>query len=249
MRGGQYIVPNLEETLQRLAHTFTVSDIMVPIEKLTYASSEAKAGELLELIPDFDVIPIVRRGTLCAYLERGFDHSRDIRPYDIVCDATSILDLVDILEDRKFCFIMVSNRIAGYIHFSDLNNHLVKLPYFIILEAVERHLVEKIDTLITQDTLEKVLPEKFEAIKERMRRQKNNRTELGWVSLLFFDEIVRCSCYFEMVQLEQEEINTISKTRNCVYHARRVLIGRHEDVKRLAKARRICISLLAGPKI
>lgn len=233
----------------RLAQTYTVSDIMVPMEKLTYASSEAKAREKLELKPDFDVIPIERGGTLCAYLERGSDHSRHILLPDIICDTTSILDLVDILEHRKYCFIMISNRIAGYIHFSDLNNHLVKLPYFIILEAVERHLLEKIFPLITEDTLEKMLPEKFEAIKERMRHQKNEGAELDWVSLLFFDEIVRCSCYLEMVQLEQEEIDTISKARNCVYHARRVFVGSHKDIKRLAKARRICISLLAGLKV
>src|SRR3990172_10282469 len=105
--------PNLEETIQRLAHTFTARDIMVPRDKLVHASSEADARELLKRNPDFDVIPIDQGGTLCAYLERSSDRIRSIGLHDIVSDATSILDLVDILKDRRYCFVLVSNSIAG----------------------------------------------------------------------------------------------------------------------------------------
>jgi hypothetical protein len=223
---------------------------MVPKERLVYASSEAGARELLERNPNFDVIPIDQGGNLCAYLERSSGHIRSIGLHDIVSDATTILDLVDILKDRRYCFVLVSNRIAGYVHFSDLNNRLVKLPYFIILEAFERYLVDKIGILITEDTLEKVLDSnRIKEIKDRMRRQIKNRAELGWVSLLSFDEIVRCGCYLGKLRLNGAEVQMISQTRNCVCHADRVLVGSHEDVKRLAKAKGICISVLADSGI
>lgn len=244
------IVPNLEETIQRLAYTFTVRDIMKPKEELVYASSEGDARKLLDRNKDYDVIPIDQGGTLCAYLERGSNHTKRIALHDIVSDGTSILDLVDILKERRYCFVVVSNRIAGYIHFSDLNNRLVKLPFFILLEAFERYFVDKIRALINEATLEKVLaPKRAEEIKDIMRQQIKNRANLDLVSILSFREIVKCSCYLKKLTLKSAEIRDLCQTRNRVYHAGRMFVGSHRHVKRLAKVKNICISRLADSGI
>ncbi len=49
--------------------------------------------------------------------------------------------------------MLVRNRIAGYVHYSDLNNDAVKLPFFILFENVEHHLVERLRPLINEDNL------------------------------------------------------------------------------------------------
>jgi len=58
--------------------------------------------------------------------------------HDLISDGTSLLDLVEILEDHKFSFVLRHREIAGYAHFSELNHHVVKLAFYVILEALER---------------------------------------------------------------------------------------------------------------
>lgn len=240
-------MPNLEYTLERLALTFTARDIMVPKEKLVCTSDEASAQRLVEEKPDFDVIPIEQNGRISAYLERGFKRSKPIRLQDITSDATNILDLLDILQEQKFAFILANRCIAGYVHFSDMNNHIVKLPFFVILEALERRLVEEVGPLINEGNLEVVLdPQRAEKVKDKMRRMKENRADLGWVNVLSFNEVVRFACHFEKVALEPQQVEVISKVRNLVCHADRPLVEAHRDVRRLAEAKKICISVLKG---
>ncbi len=243
-------MPDLEETLQRIACTFTIRDIMVPKEKLAYASGEDVARQLLDTYPDFDIIPIERGGEIYAYLERGSDNIHHIKLQDIASDATSIIDVVDILTNRRHLFVLVSNSIGGYIHFSDLNNHLVKLPFFILIEMVEHYLISKIDGLITEDTLIQVLDQKrFNDVKDRMRRQKEKLADLNWISLLSFNEVLRFSCHFNIIRLKATDIEKMSQTRNCICHADKALIGSQKDVKRLANVKSIYRSILAEYQI
>lgn len=241
---------NLKQILRQLAYTFTAKDIMVPKADLKFGSNESEARNLLDQYPNYDIIPIDQKGLISSYVKRSSQRVRNIITRDLVSEATSILDLVDILQDRKFCFVLVANRIGGYVHFSDLNNHLVKLPYFIIFEALERHLIESIRPLVDEETLMKILdPQRFTAIKDMMRRQRQQSADLDWVSLLSFDEILRCSCDLGKIRLKPEEVKQISETRNCVCHADRIFVKSHNDIKRLAKVKTLCISLLADAGI
>jgi hypothetical protein len=169
---------DLEQTLARLAEGFTVQDIMVPRESLVCGCGEDSARTLLEEHRDLDVIPIERGGQLVAYLQRGRKKQKDIRMKDVIGDSASLFDLVEVLEgscseDRGFCFVLVRNRIAGYVHYSDLNKDIVKLPFFILLENVEHHLVEGLRPLIKEDNLEAILDaDRCERAKEKMCRAR-----------------------------------------------------------------------------
>ncbi len=87
----------LIDTLERLALTFTVRDIMVTKEELVSSQDEDEAQKLLDKYPDYDIIPIKKKGELVAYLERGSKQSKYILLHDVISDGTSILDLVDLL--------------------------------------------------------------------------------------------------------------------------------------------------------
>jgi len=63
-------IPSLEQTLQRLATTFTVRDIMIPTEDLTCAPREEDAPAESAKHPDFNVIPIKRGEEITGYYER-----------------------------------------------------------------------------------------------------------------------------------------------------------------------------------
>lgn len=235
----------LEYTLERLASTFTARDIIVYKEDLICASDETAARRLLKRKPDYDVIPIKQNEKLSAYLERGAECPKIIRLHDVVSDSTSILDLVDILKERKFCFVLSKGCIEGYMHFSDLNNHIVKLPFFVILETLERALAEKVGPLINESNLDVVLdPKQSNNIKDKMRKMRKSRANLDWVNLLSFNQIVRFACHFGKVKLAQHQVDIISKVRNSVCHASRPLVKNHKEVKNLSEAKKICFSAL-----
>ena len=149
-------MPSHDDTLTRLAREFVVRDIMIPAKDLVCATCIPQAVELLNRYLDFDMIPLVVQDSITAYLERSGSDPRPLRISDLVSDATSILDIVDILTDRPRMFVLVHNRISGYVHFSDLNRPIVKLPFFVLLEAVERRffgmLSEKITPELNQTT-------------------------------------------------------------------------------------------------
>ncbi len=236
---------NHENSIQRLAQTFTVKDIMIPKYALISATNEETALKKLEEYPDFDVIPIVRYKKIVAYLQRGTNEIKPISWQDIISDSTNIFDLVDILQNHNFCFVLVKDQIDGYVHFSDLNKVIVKLPYFLMIAKFEKYLLERLEPVINEDKLKEVLdPERIIQIKDRMLRMKKGKSELNWASLLSIKELLLFSKKFEMIKLEHEQIDDLSQIRNAVCHSGRELIEKHEDVKRLAESRSIMSSAL-----
>jgi hypothetical protein len=75
-----------------------------------------------------------------------------------------IPDAVDILTTRPRAFVLVRDRVQGYIHFSDLNRPIVKLPFFVLLEAVERYFFDMLGAEITPELLRTVLDPKRSAL-------------------------------------------------------------------------------------
>lgn len=143
-----------DDTLERLAFTFSARDFMTGKDDLNCANSDDMARIQLEEHPDFDVIPVLdKNGEIGSYFERERNKGRPFCRGDIVSDSTSILSLVSILQSRKFCFILGEDKVVGYVHFSDLNKGIVKLPYFLIFEDLERRLVERIGRQIQEGLL------------------------------------------------------------------------------------------------
>src|SRR5712692_11782997 len=100
---------------------------MVPSDGLTCAPDASTAPHISAQHPDYNVIPIQRDGRLTDFYDRDAQSARAITAGDLIEAATGIGDLVDILSQRVFCFVLQREEIAGYVHFSDLNNPHVKL--------------------------------------------------------------------------------------------------------------------------
>jgi hypothetical protein len=239
-------MPQIESTLESLALMFTARDIMVDVDNLVSAANEMDAHQLLQENKNLDMIPIKTNGLLLSYLERNSSRAKKIRQTDTITELTRILDLVDVLKARRFCFV-VNRSILGLIHFSDLNNHLVKIPFFVILQAFEEHLFREIGPLVNNTNLPMALSqERFATISRRMRELRKNRADLDWINLLNFEDIVKCASYFKKITLSHDELRSISNVRNRVAHADRPFISKHEDVRRLSEAKRICMSVLGN---
>ena len=62
-------MPTIEETLKRLAVTFTARDIMIPDAGLTCAGDEVEAVCVSKDNPDFSVIPLSDRRKEQSFIE------------------------------------------------------------------------------------------------------------------------------------------------------------------------------------
>ena len=238
---------SLQETLQRLAQGFVARDIMVPLERLTRADDEATATHKLEQNPQYDIIPMPQKGRLSAFLERGATRAKTIQIQHVVSAETPIPDLLNSLCDQRHIFVVGRHEVIGLIHFSDLNDPIVKLPFFVLLEGLERQVVDAIRPLVHEDTLSAFLKDakRLVNIKADMAKLRKRRADRDWVTLLYFREVIDAAVEFKKLPLRTKEIEDLSAVRNRVAHAAAdQLVETQADVRRLGRVWKLCEDLL-----
>lgn len=230
-------IPSLEETLQRLATSFTVRDIMIPAEKLICAPREKDAPTVSAEKPDFNVIPIKPHKQIKCYYERDSRETKPITPHDLISEGTSILDLVRIFaNNRGFYFVLAQCQIAGYVHFSDLNNRVVKLTIYTIIEALESHALISLGSSIDEEFLMKSLAKgRFKKIKSLFERAREKDANRSWADFLNIEDILRLAVKSGTIQLPEHMIKAIVCVRNKVAHQVRPLINEQRDAALLER--------------
>jgi hypothetical protein len=210
-------MPTLEETLKRLAITFTVRDIMIPEAGLVCAGDKIEAAAVSKDKPDFNVIPIRQDGKLTGYFERDSHTTSDITLHNLISDGTSLLDLVETFEDREFSFVLSDRQIAGYVHYSDLNHHLLKLSFYVILEALERQMLSSLRRTDDREYLSKNLdPCRFGQISQQYKRDGDAARSL--FNYLNIADILRLAVKAGTIQIDDEVIKAIKTTRDEAAH-------------------------------
>lgn len=224
---------------------FTVQDIMMSENRLLKAADEASARQILARQQDFDIIPICKNGEILRYMQRGSAVGKVIVITEAIAETTPLLDLVDVLVTRPFCFIQSNNRVIGYVHFSDLNNSLVKYPFEMLAEALGRQILGFFETQLNEDTLTKIVGTKrWTAIQERAALDRRNRSDLGLANYLTFGEILMAAKHFNLVEISGAEMETIKPLRALAEHTTEILIPDYQAVKNLAAAKAVCMGLL-----
>jgi hypothetical protein len=238
---------DLQETLKRLAQGFVARDIMVPLERLTRADDEATVTHKLEQNPEYDIIPMPQKGRLTAFWERGATRAKIIQIQHVVSAETPIPDLLDSLCKQRHIFVVGRHEVIGLIHFSDFNDPIVKLPFFILLEGLERQVVDAIRSLVHDDTLSVFVQDtkRLAALKANMAKLQKKGANRDWVALLYFREVIDAAVSFGKLQLRAKEIEELSAVRNRVAHAATdQLVETQADVRRLDRVWRLCRDLL-----
>lgn len=238
-------MPHIEETLNRLAKAFTVKDIMTPRTALVCAANDSQATKVSDDNPDYDVIPIRHDGTLTGYFERKSRRVSKIMPDDLIADATSLLDLVEIFEERQFSFVLSRQKIEGYVHFSDLNHQLVKLTFYVLLEAVERMALSSIQKNCDHESLKKELgTERLGQIEKAYKRAGRAARDL--VSYLNISDMLQIAANMSTVSVEGRFVKAIKKVRDGAAHTTENLVSSYDDVKVLSNVKRECLRVLGG---
>jgi len=243
-------VPIIEQTLQRLATQFTVRDIMVPTEKLVKAQTTEEALCRLKEYEDYNLIPLEKENRIIGYVERGDTKKQVIDLASAVGIGSSILDLVDVLADRQFSFVLGVRGIEGYVHFSDLNHHLVNLPFYILLQAVEAHVISLIQGRVNEANLhevfDKINPKIVQNIMSNYNKNKANDANRSLLNEVNLDKMLTFACHFDLLELKKEEIVELYKVRNSVAHVTEMLIQKHDDVERLVRTKDQCQKILSS---
>jgi predicted RNA-binding protein with RPS1 domain len=219
---------------------------MVPTKHLTCSEREKDAPAVSAENPDFNVIPIKKRGRqITGYYERDSRLTKQIMANDLISDGTSIVDLLSTLDKRPFCFVLTHAQIAGYVHFSDLNHPFVKLALYTIIEAMESSALAMISSVLDDQNLSRLLGgRRFTKIKQRLERAQKKDANRSWADFLNIEDILRIALKENKIRLNEQEIKAITGMRNKVSHQGTPLVKDHKGAIALARIARRCVQLL-----
>lgn len=230
------------KTLHQLSRAFSVQDIMTSADQLKRADN-LKAAE--HLFFEYDVVPWPRTGTIRGFFKRDSDQLNSIEPSHILSDATPLFELPHLFCESQFYFVISGNRITGYVHYSDMNKTIVKIPFFAMFQSVERRLWENTKHRISEDVLRKLfdVAEVDRFLRKRSNAVKGN-VDLGWTGIFSFPYILRIARYYGLTQLTDEDIKLLKEIRNKVAHSDQNLVAGYNDIQPLANAYELFTSLL-----
>jgi hypothetical protein len=239
-------MPTHEETLKRLATTFTARDIMTRRDALICGNDEADAIRASNEHADFDVIPIMPGGKLTGYFERDSRRANNIEVNDLISDGTSLIDLVDIFERRKFSFVLSHQYVNGYVHYSDLNHQLVKLTFYVLLEALQKHALGSIGAKANDRRyLAEVLGEpRANQIEEHYRDAGRAGRNLS--NYLNISDILKLAIKEGTMELDMALVRFMKEARNGAAHVLENLVSNYGDVNKLAQVKREAMRILGS---
>ena len=216
-----------------LAKTYLVKDIMTPFHKLERADELERAKVLQE---EYDVIPFPEQGLIQGYYERGRNFTQEVDPTNLISDSTGILSLPLLLNQNHFYFIIHRNEIVGYIHYSDMNKLITKIPFFAVYQYIETKIWNKIGEQITEEKLYEIFPDnnvKSKLNKKKKREKENVYLGNRWSGLFFFPEMLKIARSYKIVNLSNEDIVELGEFRNRAAHGDRVLLESFDDISRI----------------
>lgn len=210
---------------------------------LVYAPDEEHAPIVSANNPDFDVIPIKSGDVITGFFERATGASQKLKLDDVISDGTNLLDFVDICVRRPFSFVLGEQDIKGYAHFSDLNHHLVKLTFYVMLEAVERSTLELIPRDDERSFLKRNLaPDRFGRIEAAYNSAGKAARSL--ISYLNIADILRLAALAGKITIKDGVAKDIKDVRDGASHASENLVTNYDAVKTLASVKSECLRIL-----
>jgi len=234
---------NYTQLIAMLARDFTVARIMIPLEHLVIVSSVDECVLVSERHIDLDVFPFIQKGAITGYWERGKAKIFPLTPKCIVTNSTTIFDLIDLLQKRHFYFVMEGSRIIGYVHRTDLNNDLLKIPFYILLQSLEASLLTRLDLKFSDlSLLQNKTRAQFLASMHNERKSKD--IHLGSIQGLYLSEILEISIQRGVVEVPGKLKHLLEEFRNRVSHADKSLFQDSNDMVKLKEVKDYCINHL-----
>ena len=244
----------VERTLAQFSTAFTVRDLMTAQAALVGADSAQAARSQHERY-GYDVIAHPSAGPTTGYYYRGGALTH-LTPANLVSCDTSLLDLLPLLAEREFFFALHGTQISGYVHFSDLNKPLMRMPFYLLLEATERHLLSVLRRTLTEDQAKGTLPpSRVRKLQEYLATAAKQRADTNFLDVLGLPDVLKLAQKHGLARISEREHLTrlqaedLVRLRNSIAHTGHPLVKGHHAVGRLIRLRALCSQLrtLNGP--
>lgn len=229
------------QKLTQLSRAFSVHDIMTETPLLERADTLAGARMLVE---KYDCVPYPQNGAIEGFFTQNGNDVQNLERRHIISENTSLLDLPQLFSEDPFYFVISANRISGYVHYSDLNKPIARIPFFAIFHAVERKFWEEIKGRISEEILAAVFGDHAKQLLKRRKRAQKQNLDLGWVGVFYFPEILKLAKYYRVADLSDEDVELMKNVRKRVAHSDHSLVEGREDLGPLAKSQRLFQSLM-----
>lgn len=225
------------------------SDLLTLLERdirVSHISSELQAvdgyldsSELKEhlLDKDFDVIGVRRENSIIGYVNRedlvgGYCEEYLIRfgPSEVVSEATSILDVLYMFEEKERVFVLEKNQVNGIVAKADLQKPPVSMLFFGLISLLESFVTELIQKHYPGQEWHPLIPEeKLKAAKERHSSKEKDNEALDLLDYLYFIDklniVINIKSVATLFEIEsktkaQRMFDKINTLRNTVVHGR-----------------------------
>lgn len=233
----------VEEQLLLLKRQYLVERVMIDRKRLTRATTEEEAKAYYG---DYDVVPFPKTGIINGYFSKYHIGPNDIEKSVLIGGGTSILDLIELFSQRNFYFVLHANEVAGFIHYSDLNQPYVRIPLYGIMQIVETTSWNKINDLIDEKDIKDVVTRSFDRLLSTKKKNERNNVGQGWIGVLNLPEILRLARLYRKNKLSDTEIEDIRLVRNKLAHPHGNLVDKKEDISALATGYKSCMKIIAS---
>ena len=226
-----------------VARTITVADVMTPAADLKRAATGTDARPWFST---FDVVPYPASGEIRGYFQKGKRTYHGLTQSDLVSDGTSLLHLAQLLTRRKFFFVLSQDVITGYVHYSDLNRTVAKIPFFALFENLEAQLWNRINSATTPPDIEAVFAtNRAKRLLGEQRKRERADADIGWTGLLSFSDILALAKHHGLIATTAAEQKILVSKRNAVAHPDHPLVAHYLEVKQLLNVRDLCARLVS----
>jgi len=230
------------ESLKRLTNTFSVQDILTPCDQLKRADTFADATYLLH---EYDIIPFPRRGVIEGFFQRDSKDITAVAPSHLISNSTNLVELPKLLSQQAFYFVISGNNIIGYVHYSDLNKAVTKIPFFAMFQMIERNFWDKMMYRISEKDLQILFPEQAKSFLQKKEKIADQNVDVGWTGIFSFPYILRLARHYGLAQVTDNEIALLKGIRNKIAHSDQSLVTSHSDVGTLAQATEIFLNIIS----
>jgi len=115
-------------------------------------------------------------------LENGVisEYIKPIEPERLVADSTPIAELLNLLSDLEYIYVLDRSRIEGIVTRADINKPIVRIYLFGIISLFELHLNYWINKNYTEDDWKDIInPERLKDAQKIFEERKGNNDELS----------------------------------------------------------------------
>ncbi|WP_066304095.1 hypothetical protein [Bacillus sp. FJAT-29814] len=231
-------------------------------ENLTTCNVDDQARDVKNTMSqkDYDIFGVRDKDRVIGFVKRDDLNSdqkienfvRKFSADDLISDSTSLIDLLDIFQDKEFIFILERNSVSKIVTVADLQKQPIRMLAFSLISLLEMYLLSLIKGYYSNESWIPLLSEsRLDMAKKLMEaRMENNEaltlldnTQLGdkgtivqktqeLVDKLGFESKSQCRDFFKKIEKLR---NNTAHSQQKIYHDNNEFIALILQIERVIK--------------